>query len=147
MEHSRSNRWTTSPDASPRIWTSTCRGSVTNRSRNTVPSPNAEAASLRALLTASDRSAGPATSRMPRPPPPNAALTSSGKPTSAAAASRSVWSVTVTLGRVGTPASAMAVLAAILSPMASMVSGAGPTKISPALAQDRANAAFSDRKP
>ena len=112
-----------------------------------MPSPNAEAASLRALLTASASSAGPATSLMPRPPPPNAALTSNGKPTSAAAASRSVWSVTVMLGRVGTPASAMAALAAILSPMASMVSGAGPTKISPASAQARANAAFSDRNP
>ena len=58
-----------------------------------------------------------------------------------------MWSVTVMLGRVGTPASAMVVLAAILSPIASMVSGAGPTKISPASAQARANAAFSDRNP
>ena len=55
--------------------------------------------------------------------------------------------MTVTLGSTGTPASAIAALAAILSPIASMVSGAGPTKISPAPAQARANAAFSDRNP
>ena len=79
-----------------------------------MPSPNADVGLARALPTASARSAGSRTIRMPRPPPPNAALTSSGKPTSAAAAARSVWSVTVTLGSTGTPASAIAALAAIL---------------------------------
>ncbi len=92
---------------------------------------------------------------MPRPPPPKAALTSSGKPIRAAASARpAVPSAlalavpgTVTLGRTGTPAAAMMALAAILSPMAWIVSGAGPTKTSPASAQARANAAFSDRNP
>ena len=108
-----------------------------------MPSPNAAAASRRAALTAPVSSAGSVTSRMPRPPPPNAALTSSGKPTSAAAAG----AVTVTKGSTGTPASAIMALAASLSPMASIVPGDGPTKIRPASAQARANAAFSDRNP
>ena len=112
-----------------------------------MPSPNAEAASLRALVTAPASSAGSATSRMPRPPPPNAALTRSGKPTLAAAADRSPSPVTVIPGSTGTPASAIAAFAATLSPIAAMVSGAGPTKISPASAQARAKAAFSDKNP
>ena len=44
-------------------------------------------------------------------------------------------------------AKAMMALAPVLEPIAAIVSGAGPTKISPASAQDRANAAFSDRNP
>ena len=55
--------------------------------------------------------------------------------------------VTVIPGSTGTPASAIMALAVTLSPIAAMVSGAGPTKISPASAQARANAAFSDRNP
>ena len=53
------------------ICTSTWRGVSTNRSRNTVPSPNAAAASRWARLTRLG-SAPPAsrTIRMPRPPPP-----------------------------------------------------------------------------
>jgi hypothetical protein len=53
----------------------------------------------------------------------------------------------VTPGRTGTPAAAMMALAATLSPIAVIVSGRGPTKTSPASAQARANAAFSDRNP
>ena len=66
IEHSRSNRCTRLPCRSPRIWTSTWRAGVRQRSRNTVPSPNAAAASRRALSTASARSAGVSTIRMPR---------------------------------------------------------------------------------
>src|SRR5450756_1791741 len=44
-EQSRSNRCTTSPVASARIWTSMCRGRSTARSRKTVRSPKAPAAS------------------------------------------------------------------------------------------------------
>ncbi len=50
-------------------------------------------------------------------------------------------------GSSGTPASATVRLARILSPIASIASGGGPTKTSPAAAQARANAAFSARKP
>ena len=55
--------------------------------------------------------------------------------------------MTVIPGSTGTPALAIMALAATLSPIAAMVSGAGPTKISPASAQARANAAFSDKNP
>ena len=50
-------------------------------------------------------------------------------------------------GSTGTPAAAISSLAAILEPMASIASGGGPTKVSPACAQSRAKPAFSDRKP
>ncbi len=55
--------------------------------------------------------------------------------------------VMVAPGSTGTPAAAMIALASTLEPMAAIVSGAGPTKMSPASTQARANAAFSDRKP
>jgi hypothetical protein len=41
----------------------------------------------------------------------------------------------------------MSSFAAVLDPMASMAPGDGPTKVSPAAAQARANPAFSDRNP
>ena len=50
-------------------------------------------------------------------------------------------------GTTGTPAAATVALAAILSPIASIASGGGPMKVSPAAAQARAKAAFSARKP
>ncbi len=53
----------------------------------------------------------------------------------------------VTPGSTGTPAAAISSLAAILEPMASMASGEGPTKVSPAAAQSRAKPAFSARNP
>ena len=64
-----------------------------------------------------------------------------------ASGSGSLASSNTAPGRTGTPALAMSSLAAILDPMASIVSGAGPTKIRPASAQARAKPAFSDRKP
>ena len=111
-----------------------------------MPSPNAAAASRRAAPIAPASCEGSLTSRMPRPPPPNAALTSSGKPT-CAAASCSPSESTVTPGSTGTPAAAMVALAATLSLIAWIVPGDGPTKVRPASAQARANAAFSDRNP
>ena len=50
-------------------------------------------------------------------------------------------------GSTGTPALAISSFAAILEPMASMAPGDGPTKVSPAAAQARAKAAFSERNP
>ena len=50
-------------------------------------------------------------------------------------------------GTTGTPAAATVALAAILSPIASIAAGGGPTNTSPAAAQARAKAAFSARKP
>ncbi len=55
-----------------------CLGRNTNRSRNSVSSPNDEAASRRALTSASRSRAGSSTSRMPLPPPPADGLISTG---------------------------------------------------------------------
>src|SRR5665647_2181212 len=69
-EQSRSNRCTTSPVASARLWTSMCRARSTARSRKTVGSPKAPSASRMAARRAADRSPGASTRRIPRPPPP-----------------------------------------------------------------------------
>ena len=50
-------------------------------------------------------------------------------------------------GTTATPHAMAARRAAVLSPMASIVSGSGPTKVMPASAHLRANVAFSDRNP
>ena len=50
-------------------------------------------------------------------------------------------------GTTGTPAAATVALARILSPIASIAAAGGPMKTSPASAQARAKAAFSDRNP
>jgi hypothetical protein len=90
--------------------------------------------------------------RMPRPPPPKAALTSTGVPISAAAAFSCPASGSLSLpktapGRTGTPAWRISSLAAIFDPIASMAAGVGPTNVIPAAAHCRAKPAFSDRKP
>ena len=59
-------------------WTSTWRAPVTTRSMNTVASPNAFNPSDRALSNASANPASSSTRRMPRPPPPDVALTING---------------------------------------------------------------------
>ena len=92
---------------------------------------------------------GFSTTRMPRPPPPKAALMMSGKPISWATVS--AWSGSVigssVPGRVGTLNLWASARAAVLSPMFSSRSGDGPMKVMPSRAQARANAAFSDRNP
>ncbi|MCY4293724.1 MAG: hypothetical protein OXC58_02635 [Acidimicrobiaceae bacterium] len=50
-------------------------------------------------------------------------------------------------GSVGIPAAVAAALAASLSPIVSMASGAGPTHVIAAAATALAKSAFSDRKP
>ena len=57
-EHSRSPRWMTLPWLSARTWTSMCRGVVTSRSRNSVSSPKALAATRRAVARVASRSSG-----------------------------------------------------------------------------------------
>src|SRR5205085_1759151 len=69
--------------------TSTCRGSVTYRSRNTVSSANAPRASRLAVASAAGRSATTSTRCMPLPPPPAAGLTRTGNPIACAASTRS----------------------------------------------------------
>ena len=64
------------------------------------------------------------TIRMPRPPPPADALTSTGKSVTS--------SVSVQVGSIGTPASASSAFAASLSPIAAIALAGGPTQVSPA---------------
>ena len=97
---------------------------------------------------------GLATRRIPRPPPPAAALTSNGKPirsASAMIASRPSGRSTATGSRVpgtaSTPTDRAISRARSLSPSASMTADGGPTKTSPASSTARANAARSDRNP
>ena len=126
-----------------------CLGCNTNRSRNSVSSPNADAASRRALTSAAGSSAASCTTRMPLPPPPADGLTRTGKPTSAAPAMRSS---SVSPGRempgtTGTPKADTAALAAILSPIVSMAATGGPMKTMPGAFSAAANSAFSERNP
>lgn len=69
---------------------------------------------------------------MPRPPPPAAAFTSTGR------------SASVTSVRGAMPISS---LARVLDAIASMASGGGPIHTSPASRTARAKSAFSERKP
>ena len=86
--------------------------------------------------------------RMPRPPPPAAALIITGKPVvSTKANAASADSTRPSLpGTVGTPALAAASRAATLSPIRRIAWAVGPTKISPAASTASANSAFSARK-
>ena len=70
----------TLPWRSPRTCTSMCLARGMYFSRKTAGLPKARPASLRASSSRSARSAAFVTTRMPRPPPPNAALMMSGKP-------------------------------------------------------------------
>ena len=86
---------------------------------------------------------------MPRPPPPAAALISTGYPTRAATARACSMSVNSPSepGTSGTPSEVIAALAAILSPIMRIWLGAGPMKVRPCASTISANSAFSDRKP
>ncbi|CAB4713065.1 unannotated protein [freshwater metagenome] len=105
-----------------------------------MPSPNAEAASAEAMSISAARSANVRTIRMPRPPPPADALTSSGR-------SASVALSTVRLVSTGTPAAAISDFDSTLEPIRTIESGAGPTQVSPASITAWAKSAFSERKP
>ncbi len=98
-----------------------------------------------------DRQAA-ATVRMPLPPPPATAFTTSGYPircasaviSASVAASANAASVP---GTTGTPAAIAACRAAVLLPMSAMARGVGPTKIRPASTQAWAKSSFSARNP
>ncbi len=62
-------------------------------------------------------------------------------------AARSVSSESVAPGSTGTPAASIIALASVFEPIDAMASGEGPTNVMPAVAQSRANPAFSDRNP
>src|ERR1700730_17679192 len=88
-EQSRSPRWIAPPRPSPSTWISMWRGFCRYFSRETEASPNADLASLEAVESASIRSSAVCATFMPRPPPPEAAFTSTGKPISCAIATAS----------------------------------------------------------
>ncbi len=124
------------------------RGLITACSRKTVASPNAERASRIAASIASRSSPASATRRMPRPPPPATALTNTGKPMSAEAAtsvstSSDGWEDLST----GTPASRAAATARDLLPVRFSTAAGGPTNVIPASEQAAARSGFSDMKP
>ena len=126
----------------------------TSCSRYTVPSPNAEAASAEPATSAAGRSSARSTRRIPRPPPPAAALTRSGKPIRPASATmastrsgRSTRTGSRVPGTTGTPASVARRRAASLSPRAAIDRWSGPTKTRPARSTASANEARSARKP
>ena len=90
-----------------------------------------------------------ATTRMPRPPPPNAALMMIGKPIFFAASQASSPSLTGSSspGITGTPAFSAKRRASTLFPNNVNNSGGGPTKVIPASRHASAKRRFSDKKP
>ncbi len=125
-----------------------CRGSITACSMKTVGSPKAPSASRMQISTASRRSSGRSTRRIPRPPPPATAFTKSGYGRSAVASTRASTSVEgSTEASVGTPAALAAAIARALLPVSVSTSAVGPTNVMPALAQASASSGFSERKP
>ena len=78
VEQSRSKRWSTVPCRSPITCTSMCRPDSTYFSTSMVSSPKEDLASRCAAANASAYSPSERTMRMPLPPPPAAALTSTG---------------------------------------------------------------------
>jgi hypothetical protein len=87
--------------------------------------------------------------RMPLPPPPAAALSSTGYPIWSARARASFASAMSLLmpGAIGTCASMAMRRAEVFSPRARCTDAGGPTKMMPASAHAWANCAFSERKP
>ena len=88
-------------------------------------------------------------SLIPRPPPPQEALSITGNPKSFAILMRPVVSSgSISLaGITGTPALIAIFLASALFPNSLMVLGGGPIKLIPAFRQASAKSGFSDSKP
>ncbi len=98
--------------------------------------------------SASTASAVAGTTRMPLPPPPADALTSTGIAEAASgrrARRRRIDRAGVTPGTIGTPAASIRARAPIFDPMRSMTSAGGPTKTMPAgVARARQLRAFGE---
>ena len=133
-EQSRSPRWMTLPRSSPSTWISMWRGRL-----EVFFQVDGVVAEGGLGLGARGRErrrqlVGLWATRMPRPPPPAAALMSTGKPI-CARRSRRLRRPTVTPpsepGTIGTPAASRSRLASILSPIRRMCSGVGPMKLMP----------------
>ena len=105
-----------------------------NFSTNTLALPKAVLLSRCALSSATASSSSPRTIRMPRPPPPWAALIITGQPSSLAIVSAS-WKPLTGFelpARIGTPACFASSRAAVLSPSVCSSSTRGPTNTIPA---------------
>jgi hypothetical protein len=117
------------------------------RSRKTRASPNAASASADASCSAAGKSANRSTRFMPRPPPPLAALTSSGVPTCRAAAMASSTVATVPPAATGTPALIASARARSLSATASICAAVGPMNTTPFASHSCASTGRSERNP
>ncbi len=126
-----------------------CQARSTRRSRKTSSLPKAARASRRPASTASSSSPGSCTIRMPRPPPPQLALTMSGKPTSSARRRASAGSGgrAPVAGMTGTPARSATARASTLLPRRSMTRLGGPIHVIPSRTQASASSGFSARNP
>ncbi len=126
-----------------------CRGRAMYFSRYSAGLLNAVRASASAMpkLVRSDLSSH--ATRMPRPPPPAAALMMTGKPIcfASAPASSTLSSTPGLPGTSGSPACFMVWRATALSPILRIMSGVGPMNVKPLEAHTSAKCAFSDRKP
>ena len=115
----------------------------------TVGSPKASCASERADSSATSMSAGSRTTRIPRPPPPEDALSTTGKPSRSpcSSASSTLSTGPPFHGTTGTSASSAMRLDVTLSPRRRIVAALGPMKVIPASSQRWANDARSETKP
>ena len=111
--------------------------------------PKAFLASLFTRSKAGMTSSGVSQRRIPRPPPPPAALRMMGKPysTAFARASSPSFRGRSEPGVVGTPQAWAMALAVSLSPIWARMVEEGPMKVMPASSQARAKSAFSLKKP
>ena len=124
------------------------RGRTTASSRYMRGSPNADSASRIASVMDASRVSADSTRRMPRPPPPETALTNTGKPISSARLSSVATSSEGSVLRsVGRPASRAAAMARALLPASLRTSWSGPTNVIPACSHAVARSGFSERKP
>src|SRR3984885_11210035 len=119
IEHSRSPTAHTVPWESAITWTSTWWPVGRQRSQNTVGSPNADWASRWAAATSLSSASNWSTTRIPRPPPPEDAFTSTGN-----------WSAVTVSGSssssTGTPAAAIIFLDSLFEPIARTASAGWP---------------------
>src|SRR6478752_1265160 len=121
---------------------------MTACSRYTIGSPNADSASRLAASIASASSDASATRRIPRPPPPETALTNSGNVIDSATDTNSSTDAEGSEdANTGNPASRAAAIARALLPVSSNTSEPGPTNVMPSAAHAEANSGFSDKKP
>ncbi len=106
--------------------------------------PSRVAASMSAT-----RVSGEETTRIPLPPPPAAAFSSTGRRIRPTAATRSGTELlgSVVPAMTGTPAATASALAAALSPKRRSTPASGPMKAMPAASSAAAKSAFSARNP